>query len=204
MSILDECKKQWVEKKNDFTTQEPYDEATLSTIIKSRMKKQNKIVMQYFWASFALQILVYALLCHVIVKYWSDTPIVFTSIAGILIFIPFTTVMMKKFKRLAIAKIQETSLQSIFDYVNYRRALLSSFFTFKKRYEWILIPLSSAIGVWITFEIFVPGGVQVFTTGALITYALTLVSCYWAIRSENKKSFIQPLDQLREILDEYK
>ena len=115
MSILDECKKQWVEKKNDFTTQEPYDEATLNTIIRSRMKKQNKVVMQYFWASFALQILVYALLCHVIVKHWSNAQIVFTSIAGILLFIPFTTVMMKKFKRLAIAKIQGTSIQSIHD-----------------------------------------------------------------------------------------
>lgn len=204
MSILDECKKQWVEKKNDFTPRDPYDEATLNTIIKSRIKKQNKVVMQYFWASFALQILVYALLCHVIVKYWSDTLIVLTSLAGILIFIPFTTVMMKKFKRLAMAKIQGTSIQSIHDYVNSRRELLSSFFTFKKRYEWVLIPLSSAIGVWITFEIFVPGGVQAFTTGALITYALTLISCYWAIRSENKKSFIQPLNQLKEILDEYK
>ena len=204
MSILDECKKQWGEKKDHFTPQKPYDEAALHTIIKSRMKKQNKVVMQYFWASFALQILVYALLCHVTVKYWSDTPVVFTSIAGILLFIPFTTMMMKKFKRLAIAKIQGTSMQSIHDYVNYRRELLSSFFTFKKRYEWVLIPLSSAIGVWIIFEIFVPGGIQAFTTGAVITYALTLISCYWAIRSENKKSFIQPLNQLKEILEEYK
>jgi hypothetical protein len=82
--------------------------------------------------------------------------------------------------------------------------LLESFFTFKKRYEMVLIPLSAAIGVLLIFLLYVPGGVSEHLLGAFITYVLTLLSCYLAIRSENKKNFVQPLDQLGEILNEYK
>jgi uncharacterized membrane protein YjjP (DUF1212 family) len=67
----------------------------------------------------------------------------------------------------------------------------------------MLIPVSAAIGVFLFFRLYLPGGVQAFPVGAFITYALTLLSCYWAIRVENKKSFSEPLQQLEAILQEY-
>jgi hypothetical protein len=202
MSTLDDLKKQWGEK-NLSTTTTAYNETSLDKLIKTRMKKHNKNIMNYFWASFVLQVMVYALFSHVIARYWGNGQIVLTGIFGILLFVPFTIVMMKKFKRFAIAKANGSSVQSIRDYMERQRYLLQSFFTFKKRYEWVLIPLASAIGVWLIFELYFPGGVQSFLTGALITYVLTLVSCYMAIRSENRKSFVEPLNRMKDILEEY-
>ena len=72
----------------------------------------------------------------------------------------------------------------------------------EKRYEIILIPLSAAVGVLLTFSLYMPGGASAHLFGAALTYVLTLISWYMAIRAENKKSFIQPLEQLNAILND--
>jgi hypothetical protein len=202
MITLDDLKKQWSVNSTDTDT-EKYNEESIKSVINKMMKKQNNTIMKYFWGSFTLQIIVYAMLSHVIVRYWGNVQVVIGSILGIIIFMPFTWIMMKKFKKLAIAKSNGASMQSIRQYVEHQRTILSGFFKFKIHYEWVLIPLSSALGVWLVFELFFPGGVEAFINGALITYALTLISCYAAIRSENRKRFIEPLNQMDEILREY-
>ncbi len=199
MSVLDEWQQDW--KQGFPATQETYTQGSLQTLIKTRVRKHLQKSMQYFWASFALQILVYALLSHVIVKQWGDWQLVLFSLAGILLYVPFTVVLLRKFKQLALGSA--TSETSVYDYVQQKKKHLNGIFTFKRRYEWVLIPLSSAIGVFLVFALYVPGGITAFPMGAAITYGLTLLSCYVAIRSENKKSFIEPLAQLQQTLDEY-
>lgn len=201
METLDELKKQW---SNVSIQPGTYTEVSMKKIVKSRVNNHLTTSMQYFWASFALQIVVYALLSHVIIKYINDLTIVVPGILGILLFTPFTIMLMKKFKRMATSNLNEVNASSINEYVSKQRELLESFFTFKKRYEIILIPLSAAVGVLLTFSLYVPGGARAHVIGALLTYALTLISCYMAIRSENKKSFVQPLEKLNAILNEYK
>jgi hypothetical protein len=204
MTTLEELKKKWEE--NQSTPSVAYDSFALEKIFKSRVKKHTNRAMQYFWASFALQILVYALLSHVIVKYWSDTEMVLFSLGGVLLFLPFTIMLMKKFKRIATTKLSANGNTgtSLHQYVLQHHALLRSFYNFKKRYELVLIPLSSAIGIFLTFKLYVPGGVEQHPAGAVVTFVITLFSCATAIYSENKKSFEQPLSQLRQILNEFK
>lgn len=203
MSTLDEIKKNW--DNNTTASGQHYDHAAMQKIYKSRVNKHLRAAMQYFWASFALQIIVYALLSHVLIKYWSDTETLLYGIGGVLLYIPFTVTLMRKFKRMAIVKPREGHTGvSLYQYVLEQHALLSGFFTFKKRYELVLIPLSAAIGVFLTFKLFVPGGVLQHMSGAAITFAITIASCVAAIVAENKKSFEQPLHQLSEILREFK
>jgi hypothetical protein len=104
-------------------------------------------------------------------------------------------------KIITAAGERETSL---YNYVQHQRVLLESFFQFKKRYEIILVPLASAIGIFLTFKLYVPGGVQAHQEGAIITFGLTLLSCFLAIYSENKKSFEEPIRELNGILDDLK
>lgn len=206
MTTLEELKKKWEEKGNPPSGALAYDKVALEKIFKSRVKKHTNAAMQYFWASFVLQILVYALLSHVIVKYWSDTEMLLFSLGGVLLFLPFTIMLMKKFKRIAATKLtgESDTGTSLYHYVLRHHALLLSFYNFKKRYELVLIPLSSAVGIFLTFKLYVPGGVQQHPSGAIVTFVITLFACAMAIRSENKKSFEQPLHQLREILSEFK
>ncbi|MDJ1506274.1 hypothetical protein [Xanthocytophaga agilis] len=200
MSTLDEFKKQWG---HSFSESIPYDELAFQKVIKRRVNQHTKSSMQYFWASFALQILIYAMCGHLVIRYWFATPILLLSLTGILLYIPFTIMLLKKFKRFAGTSVLCKETSSIHKYLLEKQSLLESFFRFKKRYELFLIPLISAIAMFLVFAIYVPGGVQSFPLGAAITYLITLLSCYLAIRAENRKSFVQPLAQIKAILSEY-
>ena len=167
-------------------------EESFNKMVKARARKHTNESFRYFWASFALQILVYSLLSHVIVKYWGNLLITLPGLTGIILFIPFTIVLMKKFKSMAILK--DTSIHT---YVQQQYQLLESFYKFKRRYELVLIPLATLIGTYITFQIYVPG---LHTKGVMITFLIALASCVIAIREENKKSFDIPLSKLKGVL----
>src|SRR5688500_4480324 len=112
---------------------------------------------------------------------------------------------MKKFKQMAIIKTDDkNSGASLRNYVLQHYTLLRSFYSFKKKYELLLIPLSSAIGVFLTFKLFVPGSVEQNINGAIITFVITLASCFWSIRLENQKSFERPLHELEKLTEEFK
>ena len=200
MEKLDEFKKKWNSKTEVSVA---LDEVAMNKIVKSRVGKQTRMAMKYFWASFGLQILVYALLSHVIVKYWNDLYTVMPAVVGIVIFIPFTKTLLNKFKSLAFMQIEGTGVSSIHRYVIRQKELLERFFIFKKRYELFLIPLSTMIGVLLTFKLYVPGGVMAHPYGAAVTLSISLVSCYMAIYQENRKNFRKPISELGSILKEY-
>ncbi|MBF9255789.1 hypothetical protein I2I11_20995 [Pontibacter sp. 172403-2] len=204
MSTLDDLKKKWRDDQSASQAADAVDAATLNQLIQRRMKKQNNLIFRYFWATFTLHILVYALLSHVLIRYGADTDILLLSLSGFLVTVPFTAVMLKRYKQMAVTKASQGGKDTIYTYVNGQRSRVAAFYTFKKRYEIVLIPLLSAIGVILVFTLYFPGGVLAFPTGAVVTYLLTLLSCFFAIRNENKKYFIRPLQELQAILDDYK
>lgn len=209
MLTFDKLKKKWDEDQAANPNPGTYDRNSFEKIVRSRVKKHTNTAMQYFWASFVLQIIVYALLSHVIIRYWQDSDILYSAIAGVLLFIPFTVILMKKFKAIAVAKPKvqssgEVDQNSLHRAIARRRDLLDSFYRFKKWYELLLIPFASAIGVFITFKLYIPGGVQEHQSAAIIALALTLASCAWAIRAEDRKNFREPIDHLDRILEEFR
>jgi len=206
MSTLDELKKTWGEKQSNMPGPPAHDHKSLEKIIRSRVKKNMNASFKYFWLSFTLQVLVYSLLSHVIIKYWGDKQILYLGIAGVFLFLPFTIMLMQKFKRLATTKIstEENRGAPLHDFVLRQQTLLQNFYRFKKWYELFLIPLSSAIGIIITFKLYVPGGVNEHWVTATVLFIITLISCIASIRSENKKSFKEPIRQLQNILEEFR
>jgi hypothetical protein len=204
MSTLDDLKKSWNETQST-ASEKFYDDRSLKNIVKSRTRKHMKQSMHYFWASFFLQILVYALFSHVLIKYGGDIEVLLFCLAGIALFLPFTIVLIKKFKQMAIIKADDkNSGASLRNYVHQHYTLLKDFYSFKKKYELLLIPLSSAIGVFLIFKLFVPGSVEQNINGAITTFVITLASCFWSIRLENQNSFERPLHELEKLTEEFK
>ncbi len=205
MPTFEEMKNIWEKDQITITNSQAYDHEAFEKIVRSRTKKHTNTAMQYFWAAFVMQILVYALFGHVMIKYGADIETLLLSVAGVLLFLPFTIMLMTKYKRMAVVKPEEgNTITSLFNFVTIRHNLLYSFYKFKRRYEFLLIPLSSMIGVFLVFKLYVPGGVETNLTGAIITFLITLISCILAIRSENKKNFEIPLHQFRKLLEEFK
>jgi hypothetical protein len=204
MSTIKEIENMWEKSQVTITPNQAYDQAAFAKIVRSRTKKHTNTAMQYFWGAFALQIGVYALFGHVIIKYAFNIETLLLSAAGVLLYIPFTVMLMTKYKRMALVRPDGNNVTSLFAYVMNRYHLLNTFYKFKRHYELVLIPVSSLIGVLIIFNLYVPGGVLGNVTGAAITFCITLMSCIIAIRLENKKNFETPLEQFRELLEEFK
>jgi hypothetical protein len=203
METLDNLKKKWNEG-SSAPASATYDRESLEKIFRSRSKKQINTAMQYFWASFTLQVIVYSMLTHTLVKFFHDQQAVLLSVVGIALFIPFTIVLMDKFKRIARNDAPVSSGAALHAQLLGQRTLLLGFYTFKKRYEMVLIPLASAIGVVLVFRLFVPGEIMEHVAGVVITFLLTLLSCALAIRAENKKNFREPLRNLEQIVEEFR
>jgi hypothetical protein len=206
MSDLEELKNKWTQRSTSVTAARSYDQTAFQKIIQSSVRKQQHISMQYFWASFTLQIIVYALLTHVAIKYRADTAVLGVAFFCMLLYVPFTIMLLRKFKRLAVLKMagKHAAGLPVYEYVMRQHALLVSFYRFKKAYELFLIPLSSAIMIWIFFRIYLPGGIAAYPVGAFGCFLFTLGACAAAIIAENKKRFKRPISQLEEILKDLK
>ncbi|MEB2777670.1 hypothetical protein SYJ56_20310 [Algoriphagus sp. D3-2-R+10] len=204
-SIFDSLKNQWKQQDPIETNAQKIDLYALHGIIKLRMKKQNKQIMGYFWMTLTMHIGVYAVLGHVGIRWgMNDLLIAAISIFGILVTIPFTWMLMKKFKQMASNRAENEEPESLKAYIQRKRQFLSDFFHFKSIYEWFIIPVHSALGVFISFYLWVPGGVGQYQEVAAAIYLVTLASCIYAIHSENRNNFKKPIQEMDEILSEFR
>ena len=198
METLDEAKNLW--QNTDQAEQPVFDKTEVDTIIKTRIKKEKKNAGDYFWLSFTYQMLIYAFASHLLIKYWGDARIMLLSAAGVLLYIPLTVILMRKFKAMLNLPVQgSTDLQSN---VKNQLALLGQFYSFKKRFDLLSLPLTSVILTGIIFILYVPGGVEAHFAGAAITGFGMLLIYSVAAWFENKKHFIHPLTRLRFILED--
>ena len=203
MSTLDTFKHAWHADAPGPAAGPPVDHAGLLAISKARSARQVNRAIQYFWASFTLQIIVYALLSHLFIRFWGVGAVQGLCLAGGLLYLPFTIMLLRQFKRVARAGAAPPAGGSLQARIRQQYESLRAFYRFKTRYEYLLIPLSAALGVWLTFRVYVPGGVPQHAAGAALTYLLTLLGCGWAIRRENRAHFEQPLQNLHDLLEEF-
>ncbi len=200
MATLEELKRQW---QSGTHPADRYDLKNYKQLIKQKMKKQQNSIFRYFWGTFVYHVMVYAMLTHVLIRYWSDSSVVLAALVGLAVTIPFTAIMVRRFGSMASKRLKTESRESIREFISHQLELLNAYFLFKNRYEWLMIPLQCAVGVFIVFRLFVPGGVQDHPVGAMIVFGLTIISCIAAIRLENRKSFTQPATDLKVLLKEW-
>ena len=206
METFEEIKKVWCENKFSASVNESVSSAFVNQIIAKQMKKEKRVISNYFWASFFYQNLVYGFLTFLALRYMSRTDIVFLSILGIVIYIPFTILFMRKFSTLFHSHNKESDFSNeniAFNIENTHRRLLE-FFRFKKVFDWIAVPVSCFVIVSFTFILYVPGGIEANPVPVILLFFVWLGLFVIAIRIENKRTFIGPLHELKSILDELK
>ena len=204
MLTLDELKKGWQTDAPIASDPIRYEQADLLAVLKVKGARQVNRAIRYFWASLTLQIIVYGLLSHLFIRFWGTPTVQWLCLAGGLLYLPFTIVLMRQFKRMALATPARPDMNfSVQARIQQQYDSLRAFYRFKRRYEYGLIPLSTALGVWLTFRLYVPGGMLQHPTGATITYLLSLLACVWTIRQENRNQFEEPLGNLKNLLEEF-
>lgn len=198
MKSFDEAKKCWNENKQHEKGELQGEE--VKQIIRQRIRKEKKVLFEYFWASYTWQFIIYVAMTNMIIQFWGDWKSVLICFSGILMYVPFTTVFIKKFKWMA-AKA-DGSLQSLHSRLKLQREKMNDFFVFKRRFDWLGIPLNCLIITLIIFKLWVPGGWESHVTGAVIVYLLAITAFLIATVVENRKRFREPLYKMEGIIKE--
>jgi hypothetical protein len=201
------------EMENVWRTGKPCEESLapltgkdLQAIIASRVRKELKTIGQFVWAAIAYQIVLYSFLAHTLVRHWGDMRTVLLCLAGVALYIPLTVALLRRVGKLCRrpSEAPGSAVPDVFHKVEGEYARLADFFQFKKRMDWIGVPVSCAIIVLVTFTLFVEGGLEGNPVAGLAVFALWVGMSLIAIHAENRKRFIAPLRHLEQILEDLK
>ena len=196
----------WKEGKAREEGLAPLTGKDLQAIISSRVRKELKTVSQFVWAAIAYQIILYSFLTHTLVRHWGDIQTMLLCLAGAALYIPLTVALLRRVKILyrRPSEALGSAVPDVFHKVEGEYARLADFFQFKKRMDWIGVPVSCAIIVLVTFTLFVEGGVKANPVADLTIFALWIGMSLIAIHAENRRRFIAPLRHLEQVLEDLK
>ena len=206
MELSNEIENVWKEGKAREQGLAPLTGKDLQAIISSRVRKELKTVSQFVWAAIAYQIILYSFLTHTLVRHWGDIQTMLLCLAGAALYIPLTVALLRRVKILyrRPSEALGPAVPDVFHKVEGEYARLADFFQFKKRMDWIGVPVSCAIIVLVTFTLFVEGGVKANPVADLTIFALWVGMSLIAIHAENRKRFIAPLRHLEQVLEDLK
>ena len=206
MELSNEIENVWKEGKAREQGLAPLTGKDLQAIISSRVRKELKTVSQFVWAAIAYQIILYSFLTHTLVRHWGDIQTMLLCLAGAALYIPLTVALLRRVKILyrRPSEALGSAVPDVFHKVEGEYARLADFFQFKKRMDWIGVPVSCAIIVLVTFTLFVEGGVKANPVAGLTIFALWIGMSLIAIHAENRKRFIAPLRHLEQVLEDLK
>ena len=206
MTPNNEIENVWKKCKAREAAPAPMTETDLQAIISSRVRKELKTVSQFVWAAIVYQIILYPFLTHTLVRLWGNMQIMLLCFAAGAFYIPLTIALVRRVRTLFGCSTGKpgSPVPDVFLKVESEYTRLADFFQFKKRLDWIGVPVSCAIIVLVTFTLFVRGGVEGNPVAGLAVFALWVGMSLTAIHAENRKRFISPLRHLKQILDDVK
>jgi len=206
MTRNNEIENVWKECKAREAVPAPMTGKDLQAIISSRVRKELKTVSQFVWGAIVYQIILYSFLTHTLVRHWGDMQIMLLCFAAGAIYIPLTIALVRRVRTLYGCSTAKpgSPVPDVFHKVGGEYARLADFFQFKKRMDWIGVPVSCAIIVLVTFTLFVEGGVERNPLAGLAFFTLWVGMSLAAIHAENRKRFIAPLRNLEQIIDDLK
>ena len=206
MARSDELENVWKEGMAREAEPAPLTGKDLQAIVASRVRKEVKKVSEFVWAAIVYQIILYSFLTGTLIRHWGAMQIMLLCLAGGALYIPLTVALIRRIRTLfrRSSEAPGSVVPDVFRKVEREYALLADFFRFKKRMDWIGVPVSCAIIVLVTFTLFVPGGIEGNPLAGLGVFALWVGLSLIAIHAENKKRFISPLRHLELVIDDLK
>ena len=176
----------------------------LRSIAASRVRKQFRTVAGFVWAALVHQIILYAFLAYTLVRNWGHAPIMLLCLAGAALYVPLTAALLRRARMLYTGEAVTPGAAEvdISLYVRAERDRLAHFFRFKQRLDWIGVPVSCAIVVFVTFTLFTSGGVLTYPLASVAVFATWVGMSVVAVRAENRQRFVAPLRHLDAVLED--
>ncbi|MEO6720681.1 MAG: hypothetical protein ABIN67_09945 [Ferruginibacter sp.] len=202
METFDPVRNFWQKNTEPQSSASPLTKEDVEKVIRARIKKEKKIVAEFFWAALAFQIFLYSFASYLFIRFWGDPLVIGLCAAGALLYIPFTIKMMQKFK--AMYKPVTDTTVDVQSLTSKQYGLLTQFFRFKKGFDLVAIPVNSLVVVGVLIQIYMPGGIEANLTQAIIGFVIMMLVYATAAWYENNKHFVKPLRQFQLILEDMK
>src|ERR1051325_5897638 len=174
MAPGNEIENVWKEGKAREAAPAPLTGKDLQAIISSSVRKELKSVSEFVWAAIVYQIILYSFVTHTLIRHWGDMQIMLLCLTGGAFYIPLTVALIRRIRKLYCrpSEVPGSPVPDVFRKVEGEYARLADFFHFKKRMDWIGVPVSCAIIVVVTFTLFVEGGVTGNPLGSLMVFSV--------------------------------
>jgi len=204
MKSFEEMQKCWRHERESTFNAAPLSVAMLTKLIRSGVKKEQKMIWEYCVASGFWQWLVYAALTHFIVRFWGDWQFMIACVAVIILYIPFTAMFIKKFRNMRMVKFNKSGLrtQDIYTTLKMQYKMLNEFFIFKKRFDWLNVPFCCFIIAMILYKYDMIPSFHENTMPGLIVFLIYALLFVIAIYVENQKRFKGPLEKMNMVIRE--
>jgi len=204
MEPLNDLKNSWNQEDFEMNGTRSVNKSSFRDIILSVANRERNKVIQYFWAAFAYQIILYSLFCFAFFRNIGNQAILLAVLAGLCANIPFTWALLKRFKIMYRQSLSKSiSGYSIKANIELYYTRLSAFFRFKKFADGILLPVNALIAVFILFGIYTVGGLFQHLISGSILFAGIWLACGIAVWLENKNNFRKPLRKIALLLQEF-
>ena len=178
--------------------------SSFRNIILSGANREKNQVIQYFWAAFVYQIILYSLFCWTFFRNSGNRAILLAVLAGLCANIPFTWALLKRFKIMYGQSLSRgTPGYSIKTNIELYYTRLSAFFRFKKIADGFLVPVNAFIATYILFGLYTAGGFFHHLFWGFILFAGIWLACGVAVWLENKNNFQKPLHKIALLLQEF-
>ena len=179
----------------------------LHSITAARVRRQFQTVAGFVWAALVHQIILYAFLACTLVRHWGNAPVMLASLAGAALFVPLTAMLLHRARLLyggaaegATGVVAGPAGADIAHYVRAARDRLVGFYRFKRRLDFIGVPVSCAIVTFVTFTLFTAGGVAAYPIAGAAVFTAWLVMSGAAVCAENRKRFGGPIRHLDTVI----
>jgi len=171
----------------------------LHSITAARVRRQFQTVAGFVWAALVHQIILYAFLACTLVRHWGNAPVMLASLAGAVLYVPLTAMLLRR-ARLLCGGAADPAGADIAHYVRAARDRLVGFYRFKRRLDFIGVPVSCAIVTFVTFTLFTAGGVAAYPIAGAAVFTAWLVMSGAAVCAENRKRFGGPIRHLDTVI----
>jgi hypothetical protein len=145
MDTLDDLRGDWKRGRDLGAPLLPLSSRELKEWIKGSMKKEQQLVFRYAVKTFVWSIMAFSFLSYLMISFWGDLNFLALCVAALAIYIPFTAIFMKHFKRFFAVECGAQRAVDLQQGLQFKFSALKQFYQVKRVFDWLMVPLSCAV-----------------------------------------------------------
>ena len=145
METLDDLKGGWKQGRDLDAPSLPLKSTEFNQLINGRIKKEQRLVWHYAVKTYIWSVMVFSYLSYLMITSWGDWRLFAVCAVTMAIYIIFTTVFMKRFKRFFAVECAAQQALDLRQGLQMKLKELNGFYQFKRIFDWIMIPLSCMV-----------------------------------------------------------